>query len=143
VADTLKLTILSPERRLLNKQAVVSVVLPGSEGEIQILPGHQAMIGTIQAGAFWYDGGSGAKGEHGVISSGFFEIKEDHVTVTAETLELRGEIDVARAKQAQQKAETALQDANLDEHQFKKYQLKLQRALVRQQFASKETQASE
>lgn len=76
----------------------------------------------------------------GVISNGFFEVNGDCVMVLAETLELRGEIDVARAKLAQQKAEKALQEAGIDEHRFRKYQLKLQRALLRQHLGSQSDQ---
>jgi F-type H+-transporting ATPase subunit epsilon len=130
-----KLTILSPERRLLDRAEVDWVTLPGSEGQIQILPGHAAMIGTLQTGIFSYQETRGPESS-GVISSGFFEVAGDDVTVTAETLELKGEIDVNRAKAAQAKAEAGLQAADLDEHRFKKYQLKLQRALIRQHFAT-------
>ena len=56
----------------------------------------------------------------------------------AETIELRKEIDVERAKRAQKIAEDILRDAELDEHRFRKYQLKLQRSLIRQQVAAKD-----
>ena len=71
-----------------------------------------------------------------MVSTGFFEVKSDEITLMAETIELKKEIDLQRAKNAQQKAETALLDAALDEARFRKYQLKLQRALIRQQVAS-------
>lgn len=50
----------------------------------------------------------------------------------AETIELSKEIDLNRAKKAQQLAEKTLQDAQLDEAAFKKYQLKLQKSSARQ-----------
>jgi F-type H+-transporting ATPase subunit epsilon len=127
----LSLSILTPERRLVEKLSIDEVTLPGSEGQIQILPGHAAMIGTLETGVFSYLGSG--KSAVGVISSGFFEVKDDEVSVMAETLELKSEIDVSRAKKAEQLAQDALNGASLDEHQFKKYQLKLQRALIRQQ----------
>jgi F-type H+-transporting ATPase subunit epsilon len=127
----LSLSILTPERRLVEKLSVDEVTLPGSEGEIQILPGHAAMIGTLETGVFSFH--SSGKSAVGVISSGFFEVKDDEISVMAETLELKSEIDVSRAKKAQQVAQDALNSASLDEQQFKKYQLKLQRALIRQQ----------
>ena len=127
----MKLSILSPERRLLEGLAVSEVTLTGSEGMIQVLPGHAAMIGTLGTGAFRYM--APGKGEAtGVISTGFFQVRDDHVTVMAETLELSNEIDVGRAKRAQQKAEEALKAADLDEQAFRKYQLKLERSIVRQ-----------
>lgn len=129
---SLKLTILSPERKLLENASAEEVTLFGSEGQIQILPGHAPMIGTLETGVFSYRA-AGAPEVSGVISHGFFEVKDDKVRVMAETLELKSEIDVPRAKKAQKLAEDALRDANLDPSQFNKYQLKLQRALVRQQ----------
>jgi F-type H+-transporting ATPase subunit epsilon len=131
VSTELKLNILSPERRLIEGVLVEEVTLPGSEGQIQLLPGHAPMIGTLQTGVFNYRS-PGKNPVYGVISSGFFEVKEDVVYVLAETLELKSEIDLDRARRAQLKAEQTLQAADLDEHQFKKYQLKLQRSIIRQ-----------
>lgn len=134
---SLRLTILSPERRLVEDGHAEEVTLQTSEGQVQILPGHAAMVGTLDTGFFTYQNASGEK-TSGVISSGFFEVKDDRVSLMAETLELRSEIDVDRARRAQKIAEDALKDAELDEHKFKKYQLKLQRSMIRQQMAGKE-----
>ena len=136
MAEILKLTLLSPERRLVQSVEVDSVTLPGSEGQIQVLPGHAAMVGTLHTGIFEYQ--AKAEGlQSGVISTGFFEVHGEEVSVMAETVELKHEIDVVRAKAAQGKAEAELQDPNLDEHKFRKYQLKLQRSLIRQQLGGK------
>lgn len=140
MAETLKLNILSPERKLLDGAEVEVVTLSGSEGEIQILPGHAPMVGTLHTGTFQYRTSAGPV-DGGVISTGFFEVKDDVVNVLAETVELREEIDVARAKAAQSKAEAALLAADLDEARFRKYQLKLQRSLIRQQAAGREFSA--
>ena len=132
----MKLHILSPERRLIEGLEVTEATLPTGEGEIQILPGHAAMIGQIDTGPFSYK--PVGDGETvGVFSSGFFEVRANTLYVMAETLELKGELDVERAKKAQKLAEETLKAADLDEHKFKKYQLKLQRSLVRQQVASR------
>lgn len=135
MSDILKLTVLSPERRLLEGVEVRVATLPGFEGQIQILPGHAPMVGSLDMGVFSFE--SSAHGtKRGVISTGFFKVVDDHLTVMAETLELENEVDLDRAKRAQAKAEDVLKDPALDEHQFKKYQLKLQRALIRQQVSS-------
>lgn len=128
------LTFLSPERKIAENVRVSSVLLTGSEGQIEILPGHAEMIGTLETGIFAYtpEGGTVIRG---AISTGFFEVKGDHVKVMAETSEAAGEIDLARAKSAQKKAEAALSDPHLDQKLFRKYELKLQRALIRQQVA--------
>lgn len=132
----MKLTILSPERRLLESVAVEEVTLPTSEGQIQILPGHANLVGTLETGIFSYRTSEQSM-SMGIITTGFFEVTNEDVTVMAETLELRGEIDIERAKRAQRLAEETLMAADLDSHRFNKYQLKLQRALIRQQLADK------
>jgi F-type H+-transporting ATPase subunit epsilon len=72
-----------------------------------------------------------------VISSGFYDVKDDVVNVLAETVELAGEIDLDRARRAQKAAEDNLKSAELTESSFRKYQLKLERALIRQQTAGR------
>lgn len=135
MSDILKVTIITPERKLVDGLQVTGVILPTAEGEIQILPGHAALMGRLDSGVFRYTTMNG-KEEVGFISTGFFEIHGDTLKVLAETLELKDEINVSRARQAQAKAEAALTAADLDPHQFGKYQLKLQRAIIRQHLGS-------
>ena len=130
--STLKLSIVSPERKVVENFDATEVTLTGSEGQIQVLPGHAAILGTLETGFLAYRGASGQ--EEGIVSSGFFEVENDVVTVMAETFEFRREIDLERAKRAQQKAEKALLDASLAPKDFEKYQLKVQRAVIRQHF---------
>jgi len=132
----LLLNVYSPEKKTLEGRQVVSVTLPGSEGQIQILPGHAAMIGALETGEMSYQL-EDASVAVAAISTGFFEVLDDQVNLTVETIEMSGEVDVERAKRAQVAAEKMLAEAALDEHQFRKYELKLQRALLRQQVGGK------
>ena len=129
--QTFNLSILAPERRLIEGERVVSVVLTTSEGEIEILPGHANMVAQLNPGKFSYTP-RGEKPVTGVISSGFVNVDAGDVKVVAETIELAAEIDVNRAKSAQAKAEKELTGASLDEQTFKKFQYKLQRSIIRQ-----------
>ena len=134
MADVLKLSLLSPERKLEEKKEVGEVTLTGSEGQIQIFPGHAPMIGTLEPGLFNYKTTDG-NAHGGIIMGGFFQMTGDTLSMLAEHVELTGEINVEHAKQMQKEAEDALKGANLDEHKFKEYQLKLERAIIRQQVA--------
>ena len=134
MANTFNLSIYSPERKLLENEPATSLLLSTVEGESEILPGHVDMVSKLETGRFEYKTLTG-KPVTGLISSGFINIENNSVKVLAETLELPNEIDVNRAKAAQLKAEQMLADASLGEHEFKKYQLKLQRAVVRQNIA--------
>ena len=129
--STFNLTILAPERRLLQGEPVSSLIITTAEGEVQILPGHADMISALETGRFVYRSSQGEI--TGIITSGFLNVESGAVKVVAETIELAGEIDRNRAKQAQASAEKMLMDSSLDEASFRKYQLKLQRAIIRQQ----------
>jgi len=131
----LTLNIYTPERKVVEGRRVSEITLFGSEGQIQILPGHAAMVGTLETGPISYRLEDGALAL-AAVSTGFFQVQDEAISLTVETLEMSGEVDVERARKAQAGAEKMLQDAALEEHQFKKYQLKLQRALLRQQVAA-------
>ena len=129
--NTFNFSILAPERRLVQDEKVTSVTLTTAEGEIEILPGHADMVAKLETGYFAYRP-QGGKEVAGVISSGFVNVENGEVRVLAETVELDYEINVSRAKLAQEAAEKMLTDASLDEKSFRKYQLKVQRAVIRQ-----------
>ena len=132
----MKLSLLSPEKKYLDSIDVSWVIINGSEGEIQILPGHVNMIGTLETGRFIYQSSSGEE-TLGVISFGFFEIDSDNIVVLAQTIEFSDEIDIKRAKISEKMSEKKLLSDELDVDGFSKYQMKLKRALVRQIFAKK------
>ena len=142
MSETLKLSLLSPERKIFENMDVTSVTVTGAEGALQLLPGHADFVSTLETGPFSYTPVVSNEDQEtrGVISSGFVEVRAGRVIVSAETLEFSQEIDLDRAKAAQKKAEQALSDAQIDEVKFHKYQLKLQRALIRQQEAGRATQ---
>ena len=80
--------------------------MPGSEGELGILPGHTPLIATLAVGEVMYRQG---KTEHYLaLSEGFVEVADDLVTVLTESAELPEEIDVAAAREAASEAEREL-----------------------------------
>jgi len=129
--ESFKLSMFAPERRLTEDEEVSSFVLTSATGEIEILAGHANMFSALETGRFIYTP-VGKAPVKGVISSGFVNVEDGAVKVIAETLELAHEIDLSRARAAQEKAEKMLSDASLEQGNFRKYQLKLQRALIRQ-----------
>lgn len=124
--------IVTPTRRLVEGAQATSVKLPAVKGEIEILPGHAELIALLGTGVLTIvqDG----RERKFALSHGFAEVRKDKVLVLAETVEEAKEIDKDRAKKAQAKAQEVL-GAVLAEGQFKKYQLKLQRSIIRQQIA--------
>ncbi len=126
------LTLVTPDKKGIEKTEISQVTFNSAEGQIQILPGHTKMVGILETGVFAFTPVSGAP-VSGVISFGFFEVSTDQVHIMAQTFERKDEIDAARAKAAAHKAQESLGKQGLSEENFNKYQLKLQRALIRQQ----------
>lgn len=124
--------IVTPTRKILDGVQAASVKLPADKGQIEVLPGHAELLTLLRTGVITIVGDGVER--HFAISYGFAEVRQDKIIVMGETVEEATEIDKARAINAQKKAEEALASVLTEEH-FNKYQLKLQRSIVRQQIA--------
>lgn len=133
MADQLQLEVVTPERRVL-AEAVSSVTVPGRNGEMQILPGHAALISELQTGVLAYNQGGATQQLH--VSGGFIEVNNDKVSVLAEIAERPDEIDAARARLAREHTEKQLSSWSGSEEDFEKARAKLERSMVRLQLAS-------
>lgn len=92
--------------RMVYQGDVDIVVLPGTDGEMGILPHHAPLLTTLKFGLIKVR----AKSEEQVftVAGGVAEVQPDIVTVLADAAENVEEIDIARAEAARQNAETAL-----------------------------------
>ena len=129
----LQLEVVTPERRVLS-ESVNSVTVPGRGGEMQILPGHAALISELQTGVLSYNQDGTAFQLH--VSGGFIEVNNDHVSVLAEIAERAEEIDAARARLAREHTEKQLSSWSGTEEDFEKARAKLERSMVRLLLAS-------
>src|SRR5947209_1823345 len=109
MADTLPtkiaLTVVTRERKFIEID-VDEVVLPASDGEIGVLPGHRPLLTTLRIGTLRYRAGSSV--ERIVISWGFAEVLPDRVIVLAERGVLPSEVDMAAAEAERLEAEKEL-----------------------------------
>ncbi len=103
----LRLEVVTPERTVLTEDAQ-SVVVPGVEGRLGFLSGHAPMVAGLGIGIVEY-GSVNAEKTRLAITGGFVEVAENKVSILADTAELAGEIDVARAMAAKERAERRLQ----------------------------------
>jgi F-type H+-transporting ATPase subunit epsilon len=126
------LTILTPHRKLIEKEAVDELFVPGFKGQLNILPGHANLVSELETGTLLWRAGGG-KWKMASISTGFLEIFDGHVTVLADVSELGEDIDLERAKLAEGRAKQKLEEGGLDDTGFRKYELKLRRSIARQQ----------
>jgi F-type H+-transporting ATPase subunit epsilon len=82
MADTLTFDLVSPERLLIS-EPVTMVVVPGSEGDFGVLPGHAPVITTLRPGVVEVHP-SGGETQRIYVRGGFAETTGDNLTILAE-----------------------------------------------------------
>jgi len=138
----LQLAIVTPNKMVLETSAA-SVTIPGSEGEMGILPGHVPLITTLDSGVLLFQNEGKSKPRAIAIHWGYAQVDNDNVTVLAELAETAEEIDVLRAEVAKKKATEALNqthppadDWDDEQHRINQYEADLSRAVSRQHAAT-------
>lgn len=122
------LEIVTPER-LAYSDEVDSVQIPGSEGELGILPHHSPLVATLGIGELRIRKGGGE--ESFAVVGGFVQVRPDKVVVMAETADMASEIDLERAEQARREAERALETGFHEGADLAAARAALQQALLR------------
>ena len=130
----LLLEVVTPDRLVLSTQAEV-VVCPGVEGQFGVLPGHIPFLSALEIGEMYYK--AGGKTEYLAVSGGFVEVTGEKVTIVAESAEKGREIDVDRAKRAQERAEKRLATAKTENVDWARAEAAMRRSLMRTKVASR------
>lgn len=102
-----KLEVITPDRVVLSRKDITSVVAPGVEGYLGVLRNHAPLMTELAIGRIDFHCVDGSRDEM-AVSGGFMEVIDNTVTILAETAELSGEIDVERAREAARRAEDRL-----------------------------------
>ena len=105
MANKINLEVITPEKLVL-RESVDELVLPGLTGEIGVLPDHEPLISQLKTGVLSYRMGASSQKLH--VSGGFVEVLGDKVSVLADIAEKPEDIDVASAKAALESAEKRL-----------------------------------
>lgn len=110
----MELEIVSPVKSVY-KGLVKYVTAPGTLGEFQILFNHAAMVSSLQVGIMKIEDETGNKKEFST-SGGILEVKNNKISVLADTIESKDEIDLERAKKSLERGEKRLAEnsENLD-----------------------------
>lgn len=112
MAQEFHIRILSPSVKFVDEKAK-SILLPGIEGYMTILPDHASMVAQLGVGTMTTKLSSG-EDHHYFLSGGFIQVEGQSVTVLADIAEHGTEIDVARAKAAKQRAQGRLNGSDSD-----------------------------
>jgi F-type H+-transporting ATPase subunit epsilon len=137
---TFKLTVVSPDKSLIQDLPVIAVGAKGVEGDFTALPGHVPFLTDLKPGVMWFRSPDHQDKEV-FVSAGFAEVLPGGVTVLADSCEYPGEIDLARAERARLREEAKFKRlksgagsgalTSEGEIEIKKAEIKLNRAIAR------------
>lgn len=108
MAATLELEVATPDR-LLVKDQVSEVQIPGLTGYLGVLPEHAPLLSELGSGLLTYT--IGGKSHSLVVSGGWVEVLPTGARVLAAVAERPNEIDLKRAQEALDRAEKRLREA--------------------------------
>lgn len=112
MTDMVEFELVSPER-LVKSQSVGMVVVPCSEGDIGVLPGHTPLIGTVRPGVVdIHDDGKVV--ESIFVSGGFVEVTPQRCTLLAEEAMAVGDLQQDAAQARLVAANAALEKATTE-----------------------------
>lgn len=112
--NLLELEIVSPVKSVY-KGTVKSVIAPGIMGEFQVLYNHAAMVSALQIGIMKLESESGEFTPYST-SGGILEVKNNKISILADTIESKEDIDEERAKHSLERGEKRIAEnaENLD-----------------------------
>lgn len=128
-----KLKIVAPDKLFFDGETE-QIIVRTTEGNVGILANHTSYVANLPAGPLKIkiDG----KFKTAAISGGVIKVSKDLVTILAVSVEWGEDIDVQRAKRAEEKARETLK-ANQSGKEFENAKFELKRAVNRLNVAAK------
>lgn len=125
--EKLNLTITTP-RGIKFEEKADMVVMRCVDGDLGILPGHESISTVLGDGILKIMNDDLVRKL--AIFGGVVEVKDNDINIFTTIAQLPGDIDLERAKEDREKAESAMREQE-DEAQFKRLQVMLRRSMVR------------
>ena len=122
----MRLDIVTPEKLAFSDE-IDSVVVPGGEGELGILPSHAPIVSTLQPGELRYL--KAGKETFLAIGTGIVEVSHDRVSVLTDMALGADEVDESAVEKAIEAAKKAMSEKLLPE-ETAAAQLALQKSLA-------------
>lgn len=101
----MQVDLVSPERILWSGEADM-VVCRTTDGDIAFLSNHAPFIGALGIGAVKIEEPGGQQTKF-AVHGGFVEVSHNKVVLLSDVAEVASDIDVARAREAKERAEAA------------------------------------
>ena len=107
-----------------------SIIVPEYYGQKEILAHHEDMVIAVNDGEMRFQPEGSDNWEYAVVGIGFVEIVNNRVTLLVESAERPEEIDVARAREAKERAEEQMRQKQ-SIHEYYHSRASLARAMAR------------
>ena len=107
-----------------------SIIVPEYDGQKEILAHHEDMVIAVNDGEMRFQPEGSDNWEYAVVGIGFVEIVNNRVTLLVESAERPEEIDVARAREAKERAEEQMRQKQ-SIHEYYHSRASLARAMAR------------
>ncbi len=114
----MRLTLVTPEKKILTGQEVESVVVPAFRGELNILDGHTPLITTLDTGIMKWKVKGADRFQYAVVSWGYCEVFPNGVDILAETINLPEDINLDQMQAYVTKAKNRLATESLTDEEY-------------------------
>jgi F-type H+-transporting ATPase subunit epsilon len=104
----LHVEVVTQQRKLLDEEGCTMVIVPGTEGEMGILPRHTPVLSTLKYGELRVVKGDAE--ESFIIYGGVVEIRPDKVVVLADEADFTANINIQEVEQARERAQRILEE---------------------------------
>lgn len=118
--DSLRLTLMTPLKKVLESVEVSEIRVPADKGELTIFPDHSPLVTTLDTGVLTYIEKGSADTHKAVITWGYCEVINGEVNLLAETAETIDKIDLEVSKVNKAEAQKALDSNTLNPEEIKK-----------------------
>lgn len=129
MSNKFNLKVLAADKAFYEGEAV-SIIVPASDGSLQIMANHENMVLATQEGILQLKIDDDTNWKRAVVSIGFVKVMSNTVTVLVDSAEWPEDIDRVRAEKAMERAKEQLrQDQSIQEYKISR--ASLARAMMR------------
>lgn len=121
----MKLTLLTPEKRIVVSQEVDEVLVPGHNGQLDILPGHAPLMTLLSTGILRWRLKGSTEQQKIVVSWGYCEVNPEGVIILAETAVVAEDVQPEAFKSEIKTLETTLGTEFLNDEKWNETQRRL------------------
>lgn len=114
----MKMTLVTPEKKVLTGAEVESVLLPAYRGELNILEGHTPLVTTLDTGIMRWKAKGADHFSYAVISWGYCEVFPNGIDILAEFVDLPEEVDHTQAQAIMADATKRLSTQSLTDSEY-------------------------